>query len=117
MNTSQLQFAEQESTPLSSETGTPMNSTAVEKNSNLDALFHSTPKTLESVLQHIFPEQQEQTRILKARQIMGEAVANLTDDQLDTYLTEFQYLIDSWLDTYEKEQFNGLTLQQVLRKE
>lgn len=116
MNTSQLQFSGEESTPLSSVPAT-QSGNAAEKNSSLEALFHTTPKTLESVLQHIFPEQQEYTRILRARQIMGEAVANLTDDQLDTYLTEFQYLIDAWLDAYEKEQFNGLTLQQMLRKE
>jgi hypothetical protein len=47
---------------------------------------------------------------------MGEAIANLSDQELDVYLTEFQYLIESWLDEYEKQVFDNKTLQQVLRE-
>lgn len=84
-------------------------------------LFASTiggSKTnIQDALRQIFPEQHEETRIQKARTIMGEAIKDLTDEELDKYLIEFQYLIDSWLDEYEQQVFGGITLQQVLREE
>lgn len=84
-------------------------------------LFASTiggSKTnIQDALRQIFPEQQEESRVQKTRKIMGEAINNLTDAELDKYLTEFQYLIDSWVDDYERQVFEGLTLQQVTREE
>jgi len=74
-------------------------------------------KSLESALGRIFPTQQEDTQIQKARRIMGDAVKSLSDHELEVFLTEFQYLIEGWLDTYERSIFNGLTLQQLLGKE
>jgi hypothetical protein len=62
-------------------------------------------KTFETALQHIFPAKQEETRIQKARLIMG-----------DVYLTNFQYLIDSWLDEYEKQVFDNKTLKEKLKE-
>ena len=72
---------------------------------------------IQDALRQIFPEQQEESSVQKARKIMGEAINNLTDAELDKYLTEFQYLIDSWVDDYERQVFEGLTLQQVTREE
>lgn len=74
-------------------------------------------KSLENSLQAIFPERSEETRTEKARGILGEAVRAMPDGELDTYLTEFQFLIECWLDEYEKGVFNDQTLQQVLREE
>lgn len=65
----------------------------------------------------IFPTQQEENRAEKARRVMGEEIKELTDEDLDIYLTEFNFLLDSWLDEYEQEIFNNKTLQQVLREE
>ncbi len=71
-------------------------------------------KTLEKTLPRIFPEKEEETRIQKARLIMGEDIKNLSDEDLEVYLTEFQYLIDSWLDEYEKQVFNNKMLKELL---
>lgn len=73
-------------------------------------------RSLETTLQHIFPEKAEDTRILKARRIMGDEIKELSDEDLEVYLTEFQYLIDAWLDDYEKQIFSGVTLQQMLKE-
>jgi len=73
-------------------------------------------KTFETALQHIFPAKQEETRIQKARLIMGDDVKDLSDEDLDVYLTNFQYLIDSWLDEYEKQVFNNKTLKEILKE-
>lgn len=50
----------------------------------------------------------------KARRIMGDDVKDLSDEDLEVFLTEFQYLIDCWLDEYEKQQFDGKTLKEKL---
>ena len=71
-------------------------------------------KSLQATLERIFPTQQEETRIQKARRIMGEKASMLSDEELDNYLTMFQYLIDSWLDEYERMALNGKTLQEFL---
>ncbi len=73
-------------------------------------------KTFETALQHIFPAKQEETRIQKARLIMGDDVKDLSDEDLDVYLTNFQYLIDSWLDEYEKQVFDNKTLKEILKE-
>lgn len=71
-------------------------------------------KTLDSALQRIFTTPQSETKLQKARRIMGGSLDNTADEDLEAFLTEFQYLIDSWLDLYEQEAFDGLTLKQLL---
>ena len=68
-------------------------------------------------LGRIFVTDQEQTRIQKTRGIMGELVADLSDEELEVYMTEFQYLIDEWLDGFERQAFGGQTLKQILGQE
>lgn len=47
---------------------------------------------------------------------MGQAVQNLTDEELEAYITEFQYLLDSWLNDFEKQIFDGKTLVQLIKE-
>lgn len=71
-------------------------------------------RTLQTALGEIFPEKQEETLIVLTRRIMGDAIADLSDDELRIFITKFQYLIDCWLDEFEREVFDGLTLKQLL---
>lgn len=73
-------------------------------------------KTPESALSHLMAEKQAESRIQKARRIMGEEVEILSDEELDIYLIEFQHLIDLWLDIFEKQTFDNKTLSQLLRE-
>jgi hypothetical protein len=79
-----------------------------------EALIVSHGKIFESTLSKIFPGKQEETRIQKARLIMGDDVKGLSDEDLEVFLTEFQYLIDCWLDEYEKQVFNNKTLRELI---
>lgn len=74
-------------------------------------------QNLEEALGKIFPTSREETRTQRARQILGEEIRGLPDDELEVHLTQFQYLIDSWIDEYEKGVFDGQTLRQVLQEE
>ncbi|MEI6478172.1 MAG: hypothetical protein WCO52_04255 [bacterium] len=74
-------------------------------------------QSFDSALKYIFPEHKEETRLQRARLIMGEDVSDMPDEELEVYLTEFHLLVTAWLDDFEKQVFIGLTLQQMLRKE
>lgn len=76
------------------------------------------PQTnLENVLNSNFPQQQEENNISRTRNHLGETSRNFSDEQVQIIITEFQFLIDSWLDEYEKEVFRGMTLKEVLNNQ
>src|SRR5471030_1186839 len=66
--------------------------------------------SLDVALKQIFPSQREETQIQKARAILGAEVRELSDAELDMYLTQFQSFIDRWLDEFEQSVFEGATL-------
>lgn len=69
-----------------------------------------------NTINSIFPGVQEENRIAKARRVMGEDIKDLTDEEVEVYLTEFNFLLDSWFDEFETKIFEGKTLQQMLRE-
>ena len=72
-------------------------------------------KSLENSF-YIFPESPEENKVQKARAVLGDMVKEIPDEELAIYLTQFQYLLDSWLDIFEKQIFNNLTLGELLRE-
>ena len=80
--------------------------------SKLDAL--NPLASIDQALQRVFSTTQEETRLQKARSIMGSYLYEVSDEDLEIYLTEFQHLIDGWFDSFEQDMFNGATLKQVL---
>lgn len=56
----------------------------------------------------------EDKDIEEARKILGETVKDLTDEELKDHLVETKYLIETWLDDYERTIFNGKTLNELL---
>lgn len=73
---------------------------------------NSTEKTLND----IFPTQKEENGLQRARRILGDIAINMPDQDLEAYLAEFEYLIDSWLDEFEKNIFDDKTLMQLLKE-
>lgn len=71
----------------------------------------------ERTLNTIFLDKKEETKLQKARKILADEVAGVPDDELGVYIAEFQFLLDSWLDEYEKQIFDDKTLKQLLTKE
>ena len=75
------------------------------------------PKTVKDSLDTLFPEQRyEEKNLQKAKDILGVVANELTADQLKGVITEIQYLVDSWLDDYERNVFDGLTLKELLHE-
>lgn len=66
-------------------------------------------------LNQIFNEQDNQQKtILEAREVLGDSAKDLTDEQVYELVTEMQYLVDSWLEEFEKKVFDGKTLNELL---
>lgn len=62
-----------------------------------------------------FPETKEATNADKARQILGESGKYITDDQLETFIAQIELLMNSWLDSYERQLFDGKTLREITK--
>ena len=86
-------------------------------NTDVPARALNPLQPVSDALGQIFSTHQEDSRTHKARSIMGSLVNELSDEELEVYITEFQYLIDQWLDSFERQAFNGQTLKQVLGQE
>lgn len=52
--------------------------------------------------------------IEKAKLILGDAVKKMNDDQLKDACVEMRYLVETWLDDYERLIFEGKTLRELL---
>lgn len=69
------------------------------------------------ILDSIFPSRQEETKIAKARRILEDVASDLSDEELEIYLIKFEFLLDTWIDNFEKDIFEGKTLNQLIREE
>lgn len=75
----------------------------------------SNPLTpIENAINSIFPQQTEENKIIRTRTLLGKVGKTLPDEQIECINTEYQFMIDTWLDEYEKALFNGTTLQEIL---
>lgn len=73
--------------------------------------------SIKKSLDEMFPEQEYEEKEIKRLKESLESLANqFTQEQLRGKIQEIQYLADSWLDDFEREIFNGLTLQELLHE-
>ena len=78
--------------------------------------FSGAGNSLDAALQSIFTSRQEETKLHKARRIMGCSLCDISDSDLEAYLTEFQYLLDEWFDMFERQLYGGKTLRILLQE-
>ena len=72
--------------------------------------------SLNSLIQNVLPENYDDPNITRTRRHLGKVAEMLSDEQLLCIISEFQFLINSWLDEYEKGMFSGKTLREVLNE-
>jgi len=75
----------------------------------------SPTKPIDDALAALFPTTEQDSRLLKARRIMGDEVAGISDQDLENYLSQLEFLLNSWLDEYERQVFDGRTLGKVIQ--
>lgn len=73
-------------------------------------------QSIETALNKILPISSEETKIVRMRKALGETAQLLSNEQIENITTEFQYLIDSWMDEFERDVFSGMTLKEVLNE-
>ncbi len=75
------------------------------------------PQSLKESLDDLFPEQQhEEKNIQKAKEILGSTASKFTKGELKTVIADTQFLVDTWLDEFERDVFDGLTLKELLHE-
>jgi hypothetical protein len=52
--------------------------------------------------------------IEKTKILLGDAGKKMTNEQLRDSFVEMQYLVETWLDAYERSIFGGKTLRELL---
>lgn len=68
-----------------------------------------------ALLNQMFPEQRREDKTIKqARIILGDMIDRYSSDELQEIISLSQYLTESWLDEWEKELFEGKTLDELL---
>lgn len=55
--------------------------------------------------------------IEKAKDILGKSSTIMSDSEIQDLIAKFEYLAESFLDTYEKKIYQGKTLEQLLHNE
>jgi len=72
-------------------------------------------RPFQDALGTIFPTVEHDARLQQARRIMADEVADVSDQDLGAQITELQYLIDAFMDDFERTVFEGQTLKQLMR--
>ena len=54
--------------------------------------------------------------IQNARTILGELAMNFTDEELRDVVTEVRYLVENWMNEFEKNIFDGRTLSELINE-
>lgn len=82
---------------------------------NLSSNSQFNPQGTYDQINQLFDEQdKEQKEVQEAREILGDCIKDLTDSQVYDLVNEIQYLVDSWLEEYERKVFDGKTLDELL---
>ena len=60
-------------------------------------------------------QDKQQKTVQETREILGESALKLTDEQVYDLTNEIQYLVDTWVEEFEQEIFDGKTLSELLQ--
>jgi hypothetical protein len=73
--------------------------------------------TTEQSLNNLFPEQKySDKRIKQAKDALGLLAFEFSESELNNMVLEVESLTESWLDEFERQTFDGLTLQELLHE-
>ena len=82
---------------------------------NLPSDFQSNKQGAYDQINQLFNEQDQQEKtVQEARDILGESAKDLTDSEVYDMVNEVQYLVDTWLEEFERKTFDGKTLNELL---
>jgi ABC-type transporter MlaC component len=77
--------------------------------------YSEQDKKPEQLFNNLFLEPSDQSKASKARQILGNAAGSISDEELEAFTAKLEYLTNSWLDSLEKQLFDGKTLRELTK--
>jgi len=84
---------------------------------NQPSLNNNKGASISESLDVMFPEQKRQDReVAKTKEILGKLADSFTTLQLKDIVTDIDYLVEGWLDEFEREKFGGKTLKELLHE-
>ena len=68
----------------------------------------------ENLNQFFNDQDKDQKTVLETREVLGDSAKELTDEEVYNLTSEVQFLIDTWLEEFERKIFDGRTLTEML---
>lgn len=83
----------------------------------IEAKPHSLSPSSTEAIRSLFPEQEyEEKNIQKAKEALGALADNFSKDEVRDLASQVEYLVESWLDEFERDIFKGQTLNELLHE-
>lgn len=83
--------------------------------SSLPSIINQHTDIFERTLDTVYPERHlENKSVIQAIKVLGNAAEHMNATELQTIVSQVQYLVDTWLDEFEMEMFEGSTLYELL---
>ena len=88
------------------------NNAPQEDNLRFDISHFPESDNLINTLNTMFPEQAHEDKILqRAKEILGK---DYSTEDVKSLIASFEYLIENWLEQYERKVFNNKTVKEIL---
>ncbi len=85
-----------------------------QRNPRFDLSYFSQTDALADSLDKMFPEQEYESKTIKrAREILGD---KYTTEEVKSMTASFEYLINAWMEEYERKIFDNKSLKELLRE-
>ncbi len=89
------------------------NKNSKNNNPRFDLKYFPQSNMLANSLNEMFPEQvHEDKTVQRAKEILGD---KYTTEDIKSMIASFEYLINAWLEEYEKKVFDNRTLKELLQ--
>jgi hypothetical protein len=83
-------------------------------NPRFDLSYFSQIHTQPDSFNEMFPEQERENKTIKrASEILGD---KYTVEEVTSMIASFEYLINAWMEEYEKKIFDNKSLKELLRE-
>ena len=88
------------------------NNTPQEDNSRFDVSRFPESDNIINTLNTMFPEQTREDKTLqRAKEILGN---DYSTEEVKSLIASFEYLIENWLEQYERKVFKNKTVKEIL---
>lgn len=85
------------------------------KSNNSINPLHISQGVYDQINNNFNEKNNEQRIVQEARDVLGESADKMDDEKVYDMVVEMQYLVDTWLEEFEKDVFDGKTLKEIIQ--